>query len=203
MEVFESDCVCRPAAELSRNNERVCPLRSILLQSEDPLLRLPTCSTPPRKPSRRSRDLHVDVLTMICMSPRKHSRQGATYFPPGCCSPTQPPSTLQLLPCEDQTLLVWWNTFLVLGLAAFNSAIVQSAFGHVPSSTSKNKPCGANSSASASTLLILVRDVLLLGRLRDLAGCRLDSRFPVQDQLLPSRQSPEGQSTSRRKRQPQ
>ena len=39
--------------------------------------------------------------------------------------------------------------------------------GHVPSLTSKNKPCEVESSASASTLLILVLDILFLGDLRD------------------------------------
>ena len=60
----------------------------------------------------------------------------------------RPRRLLRAHPCSRRfaffpTLLVWWNTSPALDLAALRSVIVRSAFGHVPSSTSKNKPCGA------------------------------------------------------------
>ena len=44
-----------------------------------------------------------------------------------------------MLPCESQTLWVWWDEFLALGLAALNIVSVQLVLG-------KTKPCRADSS---------------------------------------------------------
>ena len=50
-------------------------------------------------------------------------------------NPTVALRQLLLLSCEDQTLLVWWNTFLILDLAALRSVIVLATFEYAPSST--------------------------------------------------------------------